>query len=47
MIEIKVNFNDIEARVAAARALQEGGEKEASKEVLIKLGNDIVTKLST
>lgn len=45
MLEIKINFTQIQSRIDAARSLQDAGQNDSSKSILLSLANDITEKL--
>lgn len=42
MIEVKINFEQIDQRVKAAWSLQAAGQDKQAKEILLSLANDII-----
>lgn len=44
MIEIKINFSQIQSRIDAARSMQDAGCDGESKKILCSLAQDILNK---
>ena len=45
MLELRINFQQIEDRVTAARKLQEADQIEKSKQILRELAKEVLEKI--
>lgn len=46
MIQIKINFSEIKARVSAAESLQESNQDDDCKRILRQLAEDILNRVN-